>query len=404
MKTTLDVRNASGISSPGPRRRRLAVALVPLLAAGVAVAIVLGTRSPSSRTAGETSSAASAAVVQRRNLVETDTESGTLSYADPQTVYDRLSGTVTWLPGIGRVIKRGKVLFDVNNEPAILLYGITPAYRDLKSSDSVGPDIDELNTNLIALGYGHHGLIANDSWQTATTHAVEALQQALGERQTGKLSLGEVVFLPAEQLVNSVNATAGLGSSASASGGAGASATAILQTSSTRLVATVDLAPISQSEAVVGMRVTVEMPNGSTVGGTITAVSTVAQSASNSGAGGSSNNSSGSGGSGSTGGGSTGGAQTSATVPVTITLDKRVKGAGLDQAAVSVNFAQVKATNVLSVPVTALVAVSGGGYAVQQAAARHRLIPVTTGLFAAGYVQISGSGIYPGLQVTDSQG
>ena len=33
-----------------------------------------------------------------------------------------------------------------------------------------------------------------------------------------------------------------------------------------------------------------------------------------------------------------------------------------------------------------------------------RLIPVTTGLFAAGYVAISGPGIYPGLQVTDSQG
>jgi hypothetical protein len=34
----------------------------------------------------------------------------------------------------------------------------------------------------------------------------------------------------------------------------------------------------------------------------------------------------------------------------------------------------------------------------------HALIPVTTGLFAAGYVEISGSGIYPGLAVTDSQG
>ena len=55
-------------------------------------------------------------------------------------------------------------------------------------------------------------------------------------------------------------------------------------------------------------------------------------------------------------------------------------------------------------PVTALLATAGGGYAVQEAAAPHRLIPVTTGLFAAGYVQISGPGIYPGLQVTDSQG
>ena len=58
----------------------------------------------------------------------------------------------------------------------------------------------------------------------------------------------------------------------------------------------------------------------------------------------------------------------------------------------------------LSVPVTALLATAGGGYAVQEARAAAQLIPVTTGLFAAGYVQISGPGIYPGLRVTNSQG
>ncbi len=76
----------------------------------------------------------------------------------------------------------------------------------------------------------------------------------------------------------------------------------------------------------------------------------------------------------------------------------------MDQAAVSVNFAEAQANNVLSVPVTALLATGGGNYAVQEAAAPHALIPVQTGLFAAGYVEISGAGIYPGLAVTDSQG
>ena len=56
------------------------------------------------------------------------------------------------------------------------------------------------------------------------------------------------------------------------------------------------------------------------------------------------------------------------------------------------NFAQARANRVLSVPVTALLATAGGGYAVQSAAGRQQLIPVTTGLFAAGYVQISGRG------------
>ena len=145
-----------------------------------------------------------------------------------------------------------------------------------------------------------------------------------------------------------------------------------------------------QSEAVVGEAVTVQLPDGSTVNGKITTVSPVAQSASSS-------SSSAAGGGGSS-------SAPSATIPVTITLTGHSHVSGLDQAAVSVNFIQQRATGVLSVPVTALIATQGGSYAVQQAAAPHRLIPVTPGLFAAGYVQISGSGIYPGLQVTDSQG
>ena len=176
----------------------------------------------------------------------------------------------------------------------------------------------------------------------------------------------------------------------------------MLQTSSTHLIATVDLPASSQSEAAVGSQVSVEMPNATTVAGTITAVSPIAQTASNNGGAGGSGGNGGSGSSG--GGGGGGGSSASATVPVTITLDQRVEGAGLDQAAVSVGFAQARARDVLSVPVTSLLAISGGGYALAQAVPPHRLIPVTTGLFAAGYVEISGPGIYPGLEVTDSQG
>ena len=164
-----------------------------------------------------------------------------------------------------------------------------------------------------------------------------------------------------------------------------------MTTSSTKLVVTVDLSASSQSEATIGERVGVEMPDGSTVGGHVTAVSPVAQ-ASTSGAGG--------GGAGGNGGSGSGGS----TVPVTIVLDRRARGGGLDQASVSVNFVQRKARHVLSVPVTALLATSGSSFAVQEADRPRRLIPVTTGLFAAGYVEISGSGIHPGLRVTDSQG
>jgi hypothetical protein len=161
------------------------------------------------------------------------------------------------------------------------------------------------------------------------------------------------------------------------------------------VIVTVDLDATKQSEAKVDEPVTVEMPDGRTVDGTITNVSPVAQSSSSSSA-----TSSAAGSSASSGGSST----PTATIPVTITLTGKHQTTGLDQAAVSVNFEQQVVKHALSVPVTALLATAGGGYEVQQAAAPHKLIPVTPGLFAAGYVQVTGSGLHPGLQITNSQG
>jgi hypothetical protein len=446
-----------------------------LLAVVAVVAVIVSQigSPPSKHNTNREDSTFDATTVKRRDLVATDIESGTLSHASPQTVYNRLSGTLTWLPSAGQVVKPGATLFKVDGEPVILMNGKTPAYRELTSSDSPGQDILELNRNLVALGLDPDGIVVDDEWQAATTAGVQAFQASLAEPETGSLTLGQVVFLPGTRIVSTVDAT--LGSTAGSSGlgnpstsgkasdptsgtkprpvsletpaapkhgsghrpganhalkaliallqadiaelkaakgspssnggspssngaspsGGGGSATPILETTSTRRIVTVDLDPSKQSEAKVGSRVTVEMPSGNTVLGRVSAVSSVARPSSNSGngsgSGDSSNNNNNSSNSGST-------------IPVTVTLPRRRSGAGLDQASVSVNFAQARANHVLSVPVTALLATAGGRYAVQAAVAPHKLIPVKTGLFAAGYVQISGRGIYPGLRVTDSQG
>ena len=515
-------------------------AVLPLGALGVvavAVGAIVGAEAPASSKGATTAKASGAATVQRRDLVATDTESGTLGYASPATVYNRVSGTITWLPAVGHVVQPGGTLYKVDNAPVILFDGSTPAYRDLSSSDTAGPDIQELNQNLVKLGFADGQIADNNTWQSGTTAAIDRWQAALGETQTGTITLGQVVFLPGPQLITTIStvlgstggssgsgatgsgstgsgsatgasltgaapkpqfvslttttpatttttsttppagttgptgpkgatrgtgkaspgggsnaqmkaliallqaevaelrksatgtssgasragtsasspgagrsaggsSSSGSGGGSSASGGSGATAgsgasggaaaQAIMQTTSTQEVVTVQLDATKQTEAVVGEGVTVQLPDGSTVNGKITGVSPVAQSSSSS---------SGSGGGAGGAGGSGGGSSTpTATIPVTITLTGHTRLSGLDQAAVSVNFAQQKATGVLSVPVTALIATQGGGYAVQEATAPHALLPVTPGLFAAGYVQISGSGIYPGLQVTDSQG
>ena len=544
------------------RWRRIAAGLGVVAAAALGIGIVISAGLPgSSKGAGTPAKASGSTTVQRRDLVATDTESGTLSYADSQTVYNRVTGTVTWLPTIGQTVSFGQTLYKVDNAPVILFNGDVPAYRSLSEGVSDGPDVKELEQNLRALGYDpNHDMTIDDTFDWATAAAVERWQAALGETQTGTVTLGQVVFLPGTQRITAVDTVLGSngssagagsgsgtgssarttpaparpvfvdltttsttttscpatpttssittscptttsssttsttstttattpppspggpgshsgkpggskpstlaallallkaetlelkkgGSSGTGGGGAGTgaagagggraggggaggggggggggaggggtaaaagagsggsggsgssgsgsgagSAQAILGTTSTQLVVTVDLDATKQSEAVVGEPVTVELPDGTTVDGRITEVSPVAQSSSSSSS------------SAAAGGGGGGSNQPSATIPVTITLKGRKPKSGLDQAAVSVNFEQQKARNVLSVPVTALLATAGGGYAVQQAAPPHRLIPVTPGLFAAGYVQVSGSGIYEGLQITDSQG
>jgi hypothetical protein len=498
------------------RARRLAMPVGAIGVVALVIGVLVAAELPaSSKGAAQPAKSSGAASVQRRDLVATDTQSGTLGHAGARTVYNRLSGTITWLPAVGAVIKPGEALFKVDNSPVTLFEGATPAYRTLSSSVTSGPDVQELNQSLVSLGYDPSRQIAvNQTWQAATTDAVDRWQAALGETQTGTVTLGQIVFLPGSQLIASVqtvlgstgsgsagtgsssatgaslttaapkpqfvsltttttaprsattgttgasgpsgpagsgnsggssNASmqaliallkaeiaelkksaagtgtsasgkgaSGAGSSANGSGGgggggggasssggstgasaasagsAGATAQAVMQTTSTQEVVTVQLDATKQSEAVVGEAVTVQLPDGSTVNGKITTVSPVAQSASSS--------------SSSAAGGGGGSSAPAATIPVTITLTGHTRVSGLDQAAVSVNFIQQRATGVLSVPVTALIATQGGSYAVQEAAAPHRLIPVTPGLFAAGYVQVSGSGVYPGLQVTDSQG
>jgi peptidoglycan hydrolase-like protein with peptidoglycan-binding domain len=266
-------------------------------------------------------------------------------------VFNRLRGTLTWLPSLGQLIRAGQRLYEVNGRPVILLDGPTPAYRDLTAGDGNGPDILELNRNLVDLGLDPDRIVIDDIWQPATTAGVKAFQVSLGESETGSLSLGEVVFLAGDQIVAAVEES--LGDPLSVSTGGSATATAILQTTSTRLTVTVDLPASSQSEARVGAKVTLEMPAGDVVHGVITAVRPVAASSSSSS---------------STPAGAS--PSTAATIPVTIKLEGHTSGAGLDQAAVSVGFAQAVASNVLSVPVSALLATSGGAYAVQEAQPR----------------------------------
>jgi multidrug efflux pump subunit AcrA (membrane-fusion protein) len=88
------------------------------------------------------------------------------------------------------------------------------------------------------------------------------------------------------------------------------------------------------------------------------------------------------------------------TISIEVSFGKKVHLPALDQAPVTVKIASESKKNALSVPVTALAAQPGGGYAVEVVNNGRRFyVPVETGIFASGYVEISGSGLAPGVKV-----
>jgi Putative peptidoglycan binding domain len=297
------------------------------------------------------------------------------------------SGTFTWLPQPGHVIHQGHRIYSVSGSPVALLYGRVPAYRDLYEG-LTGADVKELNTDLVELGYATSSALGPrsgwDYFGGETAYAVEQLQTKLGLTVTGSLALGEAAFLPGAALITAWGPAATLG-------GAAAPGAAVLTASSTTPVVTIDLDPGQQSQVKAGDPVSITLPNGSTTPGMISEVSRVATSPSSS--------------SGSDSGsqGSSGSAQGSsdATINVLVSLTNPEAAGKLNQAPVTVTITTGHVADALTVPVDALLAQSGGGYAVEVTGpGPHHLVKVTPGLFddAAGRVQITGA-LTPGQHV-----
>ena len=337
--------------------------------------------------------------IRRQDLVEVETEQGTLGYGDSRGVVNRLPGTVTWLPAEGSVVRPDRALFAVDGESVILLDGSVPAYRDLSSAAGSGSDVAQLERNLRELGYDKgHDMHLDAEWDSGTTAAVARWQEAHGLEQTGVIELGTVVFQPGKRRVASLDTTLGAdatGGGASAQdttgevpGESGASDAApasstLMTTTSTRPVATIDLDTSKVELAKRGSAVGVELPSGNEVRGRITGVGSVATADQAE-------------------QGSEQTASTEATVEVTISL--QAAESVLDQAPVSVDLERSRRKDVLAVPVTALLARAGGEFAIEiRDGAERRLVSVEPGLYAGGFVEIDGEGLRPGMVVTDAR-
>ena len=355
------------------RGRWLALGVMAVVAAGVAAGWRTGVFSAAaSPGAGPGVPPPATAVVTRQDLTATTPESATLGYAGSYTVRGQGGGTLTWLPPSGQVLRQGQALYETGNgSPVVLLYGGVPDWRAL-GVGTTGQDVTQLNHDLANLGYAARADITADGWDYyswETAQAVQQLEEHLGViSPPGSLSLGQAVFEPGAIRVSQV--TGALGGPASGP---------VLTATSDRHVVTIPLDASDQSQVKAGDKVTVTLPDGTTVPGMISSVGAVATT---------------------TPGQQEQGPTT--TIPVHVKLTHPEAAGTLDQAPVTVNITTASAKNTLAVPVSALLAQSPRGYDVEVAGRgnRRRWVPVQPGIFddASGLVQVTGA-LRPGLRV-----
>lgn len=369
--------------------------------------------------------------------------------ADSRTLIGNATGIVTEVVAEGETIEQGDVLYRVDGEPVVALYGEVPAYRTLRdlSENMKGDDVLQLEQALVDLGYDEDGTATVDteftdytetmverwqedlgveedgvvllgdivfisaaaevldvsievgqsvgpgqpvvtvtagaplagddvlqlqealdalgydvaeidgSWDDSTKTALIAWQTESGMEPDGVVDLGEVVFLSSTVRVNEVLASVG----SSVSPGS-----PVLGVSSADQFVTFDLPAADQGLLAVGQEVNIEMPDGSDTPGSVVSVAAVA----------------------------TAGPQGEAAFEVKIVLDDPSVAVGLDEAPVDVEVVSDSVSDVMAVPVSALVALSEGGYAVEVDAGggSTRLVAVEPGFYAEGLVEVvSGS-------------
>ncbi|GII85681.1 peptidoglycan-binding protein [Sphaerisporangium siamense] len=351
----------------GVRRLAAVSAGVTAVLAGAATAAVMSTGTGTAE-APPKAAPSRTAEVTRGDLVDTTTVDGSLTYTGERRVYAGAAGTVTAVAGEGTTISRGRALLKVDRRPLVLMYGALPLYRPLSIGVSDGPDVRQLERNLKALGYGDD-MTVDDEFTYATRRAVLDWQEDRGLVETGQVDAGQVVFLPGPVRVSRADVEVGDPVNPGRR---------VLAVTSTRRTVHVDLDTDDQSMARKGAPVTIELPGGARVKGTISEVGTVARA---------------SGDDAGQGGGD-------ATIDVEISLRSAAKVGRLDQAPVSVAMESERVKDVLSVPVEALLALAEGGFGVEVAeGSGTRVVAVETGAYGGGRVEVSGDGLAAGMKV-----
>lgn len=348
-------------------RRTVLAAGACFVAALLVVALGVSRSSPDAASASdqptsETKPKTRTVPIERRDLVSHEDVAGDLGYPDPRAIAAPRQGTVTKAPAPGEVIERGGSLITIDDRTLPLFYGDVPLWRPLSAASSDGPDVAQLEENLVALGFASADeLTVDEHFDAATQAAVVEWQESIGVTANGVVELGDLTFQPGPVRIKSVETEVGELSNPQGP---------ILQVTGTERLVEVQLDVVDQDLAVEDDAVQVDLGDGRTVSGTVRSVGKVATAPESDQPGGGSD----------------------PTITVLVALDDPSSTGNLDEAPVEVQFTTSVAEGVLAVPVQALLALAEGGYAVEvERDGSTVLVGVELGRFADGDVAVTGA-------------
>ncbi|MDA0564784.1 peptidoglycan-binding protein [Streptomonospora sp. S1-112] len=230
-----------------------------------------------------------------------------------------------------------------------------------------GADVEQLEKNLGKLGYD--GFTVDSSFTEGTAAAVMEWQDDRGLEVTGTVEPGSVLFAPGAVRVDSLAAEEGDKVQPGAP---------VLDYTGTEKLVTTELEPADQRLIEDGGEVEVTLPDGQTVAGEVEEATTVIEPATEQ-------------------------QEAQTLIEVVVALegeDAQEAAADYPLAAVDVEFVSETREDVLTVPIAALMALSEGGFGLEVVdGSTTSYVPVETGLFADGKVEVSGEGITEGTVV-----
>ncbi len=342
------------------------------LISGVSAALVIGagaTATSSGLLAGGTDDGLDSAEASSPELTTATVERGdlsaerefnaTVSFGDPWTVTTAATGTITQRHPVGTVVQFGETLARIDQKPLFLGQGGMPMYRELYKVASgsrdeygnrlelmVGYDIGHLQTFLLAAGFDADGKLEVDgTFGSATEKAVKAWQAAVGLPVSGRVDNSQIVFNPEPLRIASESRI-------------GATFTE-LEVNNAEAAVLVETSNRDRAALPIGAAVTVALPDGSELSGTVTEQKQET------------------------------GSDGSRVWQTTITTNAEPPG---DASTATVTVTEVLAENVLHVPVGALLALAEGGFAVEvPAGGSTNLVAVDVGEVLDGRAEVTGN-------------